>query len=334
MMPSQSCITSRGFSILELLVVLGLIAVLTGLGMGFLGRGNTDMVVAWTVLRDQVRLAADSAYGSGRPTDLRINQPEDLPVSVQCRILQPVGFWHLEPGEQPFGALLPRLHGESSPAGRFGACMLPDPEARKTLFTLPTNGQSRFDLRDGFSFRLELRLQERQQMVVARLGRAFRIELSAELQPKAVVTLADPGPTPGRNILLQGLDQSLPLDRWFSLELLHDGKELSLLVDGVAWARQEAKGHAYQQAEDELEISPADTPVLGAVDEIQLYAYEMGPPRHLPSGVQVLGLEQGLHFDGLGHWQAQEPNQAWPLIKLILHEQEESKSLAPGGLLQ
>ena len=191
MCASQQTFAKSGFTLMELMTVMTLIAVLAGLGIGLLGLGSNDMTIAWAVVQDQLRLAHDTARNSGRPTEVRFEQAKAGMV-VQSRVLASVGEWHLEPDEDYYAGLRPELNGTPVEQGRYGWAMRADVEDGKTLFVVNSQGRARFDLSNGFSLRLEAKLEERVRATVARFGEAFRLELDDRLVPSATLTLADP----------------------------------------------------------------------------------------------------------------------------------------------
>src|SRR5262245_20014324 len=112
---------SRGFTLLELLVVMGVISVLFGIAIGFLGRTDPQMV-ADSMISGETRAAQMTARAEGLPTEVWIRPGLDgMPATVQARLLQPVLTFHLEPGEDVLAeSLRPTLHGDDVAQGRFG----------------------------------------------------------------------------------------------------------------------------------------------------------------------------------------------------------------------
>ena len=102
---------AAGFTLLELLVVLAVMAVLTGIGVGILQRGSTDLDLALSILRDQMRVASNSAVARGLPTEVEVVPGEDR-FWLRTQVSSAVGFWHLEPDERWFDRRLrPQLTG-------------------------------------------------------------------------------------------------------------------------------------------------------------------------------------------------------------------------------
>ncbi len=330
MCASQQTFAKSGFTLMELMTVMTLIAVLAGLGIGLLGLGSNDMTIAWAVVQDQLRLAHDTARNSGRPTEVRFEQAKAGMV-VQSRVLASVGEWHLEPDEDYYAGLRPELNGTPVEQGRYGWAMRADVEDGKTLFVVNSQGRARFDLSNGFSLRLEVKLEERVRTTVARFGQAFRLELDDRLVPSATLTLADPGPRPGRRVTVTGT-RPLRLFQWTQLELIHDGYRLLLVVDGVNAATASARGECFQRRGDRLEISPGETPLHGLVDEIRLLAYELSEAQELPPSIELRGFQGPVGFDSRGKLRA--PATIGTVIELVLDGESDKRSLAPGGVLK
>jgi prepilin-type N-terminal cleavage/methylation domain-containing protein len=329
-MNGPGTIAEKGFTLMELMTVMALIAILAGLGIGLLGIGTTDMEVAWAVVQDELRLAQSTARDRGLPTEVRFERQEAGMV-VQSRVLAEVGVWHLEPGEDFFAGLRPELSGTPVEQGRYGWARRPDLEEQKTLFSISSQGRARFDLTHGFVLRLEVKLEERVRATVARFGQAFRLELDDRLVPAATLTLADPGPKPGRRITVTAA-RPLRLFQWTQLEVIHDGYRLLLVVDKVTAGKASAGGECFQEQNDRLEISPGQAPMHGVVDEIQLLAYELGEAKELPPNIELHGFQGPIGFDGRGRLRA--PANTGTVIELSLFDRSEKRSLAPGGVLR
>src|SRR5690606_28938207 len=153
--PTSRC---RGFTLLELLAVMALLGILTGLGVGMLQRRGDDLEQALRLVRNQVRVAALTARTRRLPAEVVVKPagPTGL-ASVEARVLRPIGNWHMEEttrGDDDAG-LESRVEGTPEP-GRFGAARRPDLERQVALLALHAGRRSVFDLSDGFALRIEV----------------------------------------------------------------------------------------------------------------------------------------------------------------------------------
>jgi prepilin-type N-terminal cleavage/methylation domain-containing protein len=315
-----------GFTLVELLAVLSILTVLMGLGVGFLLRRGSPMEQAVAVLRDQVRLAAVSAKSRGAPTEVLVLRHEGDRLQLRVRGLEPVAAWHCERGEQPFHEhARGDVRGTHEP-GRFGMALRPDLEQNASALRVPTRGHAIWDLADGFLLRLDLRLDERAPCTLVQLGRAFGLTLDADGTPEVRLALAAGRQQGGARTVRA--TAPLPARRWVTIDVVHDGSTLQLVVDGRVVGETEARGAPFQRDGDMFEVSPGQAPVPGLVDEIQMWAYTLAEPVDMPPGTTLLGLDAGLRFLPTG-----EPESVCE-VTLKTGEQSERHRVAPGGVLQ
>ncbi len=322
--------STAGFTLLEMIAVLTIVAVLLGLGIGFLQRGSTDLDLARAILRDQIRLAQTTARARTLPTEVRILPAanDDLRGHVQARVLTPVGHWHCEPDERWLAAALqPAISGRYEPAGRFGQALRPDPDRRQALLSVATGGKPLFDLAEGFALRLEVLPEQRHSATVARLGRAFVLALDNELVPELRCTLAGSGGRPGTTVAVKARIP-LQLAQWTTLEAVHDGRTLALYIEGREAGSAAAAGRPYQANSDLFEVSTGDAAFAGVVDEIQLLAYELGPMQDLPPETTVDGPPRTVAFGRRGDLVAPVT------FTLVVREERVRLTVGPGGILQ
>jgi prepilin-type N-terminal cleavage/methylation domain-containing protein len=271
----------RGFTLLEMLVVIGVISVLLGLAVGFLGRTDPQQV-ADSIIAGETRAAQMTARAEGLPTEVWIRPGTDGgPASVQARLLQPILTFHLEPGEGVLDeSLRPTLRGDDVIQGRFGHARRSRDGERAPLLSWPAVPEV-VDLRDGFVIRLDLWLDHRIAGTVLRLQPAVDVDLDDAGRPRARFRLRTIGSESTSSAAVMS-PLSLPLRKWCTLDIGCDGRWAWMTVDGRELGRAVAEGTMQQDPKGVLEVSPAEAPLRGVVDEIRLFVYAFSPPQYLP----------------------------------------------------
>lgn len=326
---TQTLQAQRGFTLLEMLVVVGVLSVLLGMGVGFLRRGGGERGAAVSAIAGQLRAASSAARSRGLPTEVRITPSlDDLPATVQSLELLPVTVVHFEPRERPLDAsLAPTLGGDDEPRGRFGHGRRTAGDQRSALLRIPVDRKAR-DLRGGFVFRFDVKLEAREACTLLRLGRSLELGIDTTGLLRGRMMQRDVDGSGGAAAVLAA-PVPLPTGRWLTIELVHDGATFWCAVDGRTVATADARSGLYQQDGDMLELSPAESPVAGVVDELQWFAYVWNEPVRLPVGIDVTKLV-AIRFDATG--EAVAP----PAIGLAIAQEESTEELkvGMGGTLQ
>lgn len=317
-----------GFTLLEMLVVMALIGVLMGMGVGFLRRKGDALEVALASVRDQVRIASLTARSRHLPSEVVIDPGQDGPATVRARVLEPVGHWHMEedPRDDESAGLPSSVTGLVEP-GRFGMARRFDPDARAPLLYVQAGDRPVFDLRDGFSVRVDLRLDERFETTVARFGTSFELRLNDDLVPSAKMVGTEGGGRAGPSVSLAG-KLPLSLGTWHTLQAVHDGRFFRLLVDDREVDSADANLPILQTPKDGFEVSPAADPVPGLVDEVMVMAYAFSEPMTLPIGVRIASDPWIIAFDRQGD--LVEPVR----FILAIDEDERTYRVGPGGIVE
>ncbi|HEB53434.1 MAG TPA: prepilin-type N-terminal cleavage/methylation domain-containing protein [bacterium] len=275
---------SAGFTLLELLVVIGVISVLLGIGLGYLGRTDPEMV-ARSVLAGELRKAQMTARAEGVPTEVLVVPGADgEAASVRSRVLEPVAAFHFEPDTPVLDERMrPELAGEDVAAGRFGHARRAGDEDARPLLRWPLVPLLA-DLREGFVLRVDLFLERRGTCLVAEMDPLLELRLDDDLYPQARVRLTGVGDDSLR-VRVAGR-RALPLLRWTTLEVGCDGREVWLAIDGREVGRAAGAGAPKQPDDMVLDLSPPDAAVPGLVDELRLLAFAYTPAQLLPIELQ------------------------------------------------
>lgn len=327
--PAHAPSTESGFTLLEMLVVVGVLSVLLGMGVGFLRRGGGERGAAVSAVTGQLRAASSAARSRGLPTEVRIVPSVDgLPATVQSLELLPVTVVHFEPGERGLSpALAPALGGEDEPRGRFGHGRRPAADQRSPLLRLPVDRKV-WDLRGGFVFRFDLRLESQESCTLLRVGRSLELAIDSNGLLRGRMLQRDVDGSGGAAAVLVS-QAPLPVGRWHTVELAHDGARFWCAVDGRTVGAADARAGLFQQDGDLLDLGPSESVLSGVVDEFQWFVYAWNEPVRLPVGIDVAKLVS-IRFDATG-----EPV-APPAIALVLAQEETTEELkvGAGGTLQ
>lgn len=317
-----------GFTLIELLVVLSLLSILMGLGVGMLRRRGSDLDVARTILRDQVRLARETAAARHVPCEVVFEgQEPGQAIRVKARRLEAVAHWHMESDQSFDFAPSGTERVGSFQAGRFGEALRPLVDDPKSGLRISVGRRNSFDLSEGFVFRMDVRLDEREEMTLLRFGTSVEWTVDPDMFLRARVTPTTGGGTPGAPILLQS-DIPLRQNQWHALDLIQDGRRVSMRIDDREVAAEPSSLPLLQTAQDVLVVSAGDQPVFGLIDSVQLWAYAEGDEQAIPATVRFVGGPPRIRFDDRGLLEVGD------LIELEFGDLTETLSVTPTGAIQ
>ncbi len=294
----------------ELLTVIGILSVLLGLSISYLGRTDPKRI-ADAVMRGELRAAQLTARADGVPTEVWLRPGLDgQPDSVQSRLLRPVVTFHCEPKEEYENDVLrPTIAGEDVPGGRFGHALRPAADGKEALLRWPAPPRV-LDVGEGFVVRLDLLLERRTASTVLRLPPAIDLSLDAEGRPHARFRIRA---TSGDKALVGIVsDVPLPVAKWCTLEAGCDGRTAWLSWDGRVLASAVADGAPEQNDDAVFEVCPADSAMPGLVDELRWFVYALAPAQFLPREAH-LDRSYRFAFDARGEAVAEPTvNWGWP----------------------
>jgi len=284
MHPNPPDSNSGGFTLLELLAVIGVVSVLMGVGLGYLGKTD-PMMLARSMIAGERRAAQMTARAEGVPTEVIVRPGDDVSAAtVQARLLEPAVTFHFEPNTPVLDERMrPFLSGEDVVAGRFGHGRRAAEGDKDALVQWRVSPQV-VDVSEGFLIRLDLFLEARQNCVVIDIDPLLELRLDSELRPDARVRLE--AATGGNELKTISSPLSLPLRQWATLEIGCDGEAIWLAVDDRECARVDAAGTPHQTPDMVMEISPLSSPIPGIVDELRFLLFGFSVAQQLPIELQ------------------------------------------------
>ncbi len=90
--------------------------------------------------------------------------------------------------------------------------------------------------------------------------------------------------------------RAVPLRRWFKLELAVDGKFARLSLDFLEQNAKPSRGLIFRDPKGELWISGAASPVIGKIDTVEIFAYEITARTRVPMRVDFKSGPETLYF--------------------------------------
>ena len=290
-----------GMTLLELLLVMSLLGMLLGLGVGVLARVDLGRRAAVGLVQNVVRAARNSAIARGAPARVRLD-PESNTLRAEAS--QVVGTWHFEAGlTGAFGLEGTAVGARATDAGWIGRGLAVD-GARGELARFEVQGDSSFDLAQGFTLELALRLDDAGSGALLDLGGAAGLEsagggaLRGWLVPEVVSSTGER--RPGGKVYVQTPAGALEPGRWHRVRFEHDRRLMRIAVDGVELAREPSEAVVWH-LEGPLVIGSERRAPGFTVDALVIAAVAADEVVELPRSVRLpADAPRELRFDAGG----------------------------------
>ena len=271
------CDGRAGFTLLEMLTVLGILAVLLGLSVGVFSSNVPRLTLAKNELRDKVRQARLFAVAENAPASvlLRAGSETDWP-EVTALGRRTVGTWHLE------GTDLDGFPVEGQGSGY-------EEEARGVIGrAVRLSGQmpsfldfgtrAAFDSVYGFAVQLYVRLDGPSRRVLVRKGEAFELEVNGEGSLALSLRVVEPGRTGSSAQVFESIESpagAVRPDRWTEVMASFDGLQLELRVDGATVASHRLLDWRRLAVDEAAPLTVGDRTAAfsGSVDEFRYGTY-------------------------------------------------------------
>lgn len=279
------------------MVVIGLVALLFGMGAGMLSTLNPGQRAAVGLAQNALRAAHNNAIARQAGARVRIDATANTLQAVGMSV---VGTWQFETLglEGSSGIDGVARGGRLIEDGFLGKALSFVGEPAGSHAEIPVQLDPGFDLRDGFRIECALSLEEdkgEQGGRVLRIGETAGLEcrpggvLRAWFRPQAeqgAVALGSSGVerSGGGMVAVDSKPGAWRTGRWFRVVASYDRRFLRLEVDGVEIAR-EPEDAAVSKVQAPITLADERSAFPGAIDALTIYAVVDSALTRLPKGV-------------------------------------------------
>ena len=280
----------RGLTLIELLLVMGLIAMVLGAGLGAFASLDPGQRAAVGIVQDLLRTAHNTAVARRAPARVRIDPATGEMVAEGMLV---VGTWHFEDetlsgGDELCGVAV-GADEVLSEDGWIGRGLDFSSSPRGAGVEVAVQDDPAFDPRLGFAIDLAVRPSGTGAARLLDLGGAVQIEIGSggSLRASFRRRVADEfGRTvAGGRLAAETPAGSVRPGRWSRLSVQYDRRALRLAVDGVPLATAFAEEQV-AALEGPLWIGGGSTPFLGTIDELVVAVVSGEAQGALPSSVR------------------------------------------------
>ncbi len=278
----------RGLTLIELLIVMGLLAVMMGVGVGVIASLDIGSYGASGLVRGSLRSAKQWAMSRQAPARVRID-PQAGRIAAEG--LAVIGTWHFEdvPPKGAFG-LDGRLLGvELTPDGYLGKALQLSSDVRDGGYSVPVQDDPAFDLRGGFQIQVVLRPEGQRRGRVLTLDKSVKLEVTRHYGMIVTVGTQRYDEETGKeigagNAVLTTPDYVLEPDRWNRVLISYDRTRFAAEVEGIEVAFLDEDGEVLP-VKSEMLIGGGQRPWSGSVDNLVISAVGAQEEVFLPPGV-------------------------------------------------
>ena len=274
----------QGFTLVELLAVIGILALIFGLGAGLFGRIDVSDRVGRPLVQSVLRSAQNWAVARGAPALVRIDR-EHGTLRAEGQLV--VGTWHFEslPIRGAFGLDGTQLGGKLVDDGFQGRALSFVGEPAHSSVDIGVSQDPAFDLSEGFCVRCALRVEPEASAAVLDIGGVVGLDVGEQgaLACWFVAERIDAQQQPvrGGKISLRAAAHTLVPRRWAQIELRYDRNTFEMWVDGARVASVDEQARVWALA-GALRISPGQTPFAGAIDSLVVSVVGAATEAELP----------------------------------------------------
>lgn len=295
-------------TLLELLLVMGVLGILMGAGVGMLSSINLGERAARGLVQNVIRAARNSAVARGAGARVRLDPNTG---TLRAEALEVIGTWHFESGSEMLRGAF-QLDGAN-----FGAEYVDDgfvgraltlPRGAHARAEVPVHQYSSFDLSDGFRIECALRLEADGGGRVLQLGETIGLDVTGAGGVRAwfypLAKDATGKEVRGGKLVYAAPAGTLGIGRWTRVAFEYDRRRLALGIDGVELEPEEPVLETLPvwHIAAPLVIGDRQAGFVGSIDSLVISAVAASEEIALPESVRFdPGVPSEIRFDAGGN---------------------------------
>lgn len=282
--------SNAGLTLIELLLVMGLLAVVLGTGLGSLASLNPGERAAVGVVQDALRSAHNSAVSRVASARVRIDPKAHTLVAEG---LQVVGTWHFEEpsleGAEGLGGVFIGMDTSVSERGWIGNAIDFGEAPRGAEVEFAIQDDPIFDLSQGFAIDVHVRPHSLVSARLLQIPDVIEVDLTSSggvkmrLYRKSTesVTGID---RQGAGVTLESEGGILRENSWVHLRFTYDRREARILADGMVVAHTPGAFELWR-VENSLRLGGQSSPPACLLDELAIAVVVASQETELPGDV-------------------------------------------------
>ena len=307
-----------GFTLLELLIVIGLLGTILGVGLGTFASFDPARRAARGLVANALRQARNEAVANRAPSRV-VFDPVERTVQQEGTVV--AGTWRFETPDLE-GARALSGYADNSPGsfltdhGFVGKALDTTLGARgaKVIFDLST--EPLFQVRRGFRLACALRPATLNAAQILDFGGVVRVDsfgdgsIGFTVVTRRVDELGRS--SPGEEVKVRTAPGAIEVGRWSQIEVRYDGRWLSALADGVPVAMREETRELWD-VELPLTIGGGRSAFQGQLDDLIIVVAKENESIKLPDSVEFerkepfeIRFDEGGGLDSVAHAQPVE----------------------------